>query len=188
MSKPRTCLKWWEQGRAVTPPALCQTLCLSCLLLPHHHIGLWDLTHQTQLVAECHHLVKKSEHLCSLFELVGLFLIPCLWHILQALLDTGENNIYFPISSAFFILTALIIFSSTGCNGAWNLHSIGLFCSLFWFCLCFLPVQSAVQVQLQGRVEQNKQRWQSLGNYLLAKCQSCSWSPARSSLQNSGGV
>lgn len=28
----------------------------------------------------------------------------------------------------------------------------------FGFCLCFLPVQSAMQVQLWGRVEQNKQR------------------------------
>lgn len=54
---------------------------LRCLLLPHHHVrspGLWDLTHQAQLVVECHDLIKDQRRdLCSILALVKLFLIPC---------------------------------------------------------------------------------------------------------------
>lgn len=97
---------------------------LSCLLLPHHHVGspgLWDLTHQAQLVVECCDLIKDQRRdLCSLLALVKLFLIPCFAayfvstfrHLEKQYLSPNKLCLFHSDSIDFFF------FSSTDSNGA----------------------------------------------------------------------
>lgn len=79
---------------------------LSCLLLTRHH----DLAHQTQLVAECCDPIEDPRRaLCSLSELVMLFLIPCFGpYFVSTFRHLGEE--YLPISWCLFTQTVLIFF------------------------------------------------------------------------------